>query len=81
MLDYARSDSHYLIPLYTLYQQIFLGHQVWLREDVQVEPWVPAMKTAKVRKGLQELATVNNQLTLEKVLKANNRKVNLVLKN
>lgn len=90
MLDYARSDSHYLIPLYGLLQLILTGqvNQVWLREDVAQEEWAVQMKSQGKKKGAKDgedllaaCAKLNNELTLEKVLKSNNRKVNVTVKN
>jgi ribonuclease D len=97
MLDYARSDSHYLIPLYGLFQLIMTGQiqQVWLKEDVAQEEWAVQLKNTqkKMASGGQKenlkqdyellitMAKQNNEFTIDKVLKSNNRKVNLIVKN
>ena len=89
MMDYARCDSHYLIPLYAIFQQILMGniHAVWLREDVQQgEEWVTVMKTLSSKKQkmaskLEELARLTNEFTIDKVLKTNNQRVQIYIKN
>jgi ribonuclease D len=52
MMDYARSDSHFLIPLYGIFQQILTGNigAVWLREDLAQEEWALYLKNIANRK-------------------------------
>jgi len=64
---------------------------VWLREDVQQEEWVQFLKAPKkkgqpsvssyVSEALSSLAQQTNEFTVEKVLKTNNQKVRIFLKN
>ncbi len=93
MLDYARSDSHFLIPLYGIFQQLLLGNinNVWLREDTIQEEWSLYLKNiANKKKGgqnaqnvefLSHLAHNTNEFSIDKVLKTNNRRVNVFVKN
>lgn len=64
---------------------------VWLREDLAQEEWALYLKTiANKKKGgqsaqsvdlLQVLAHNTNEFSIDKVLKTNNRRVNVFVKN
>ncbi len=62
MIDYARSDSRFLIPLYGVFQMILTGNinNVWLKEDLLNEEWVKHLKQQAFEKN--KASTLSNGL-------------------
>ncbi|CDW82028.1 3-5 exonuclease family protein [Stylonychia lemnae] len=89
MIDYARSDSHFLIPLYVIFQQILIGqiNNLWLKDETSQEDWVIHLKKLSTDKknkhfnGLGILAKMTNDFSVEKILKTNNQRVKITIKN